>query len=109
MAKALPYRARTASGDVFEIEFPLHGDTVSPMRVSQLVTAILDAVERDIAVAGETSNGDVLQAVVMAAAIRSRMIHAPPTMTEKITRELLEVALDGASRAAHTAPTSGRA
>ena len=109
MAKTLPYRARTASGDVFEIEFPLHADTVSPMRVSQLVTAILDAIERDISIAGETSNGDVLQAVAMAAAVRSRMIHAPPAVTEKITRELLEAAVQGTARAAHSAPTSGRA
>ncbi|MCR9220595.1 MAG: hypothetical protein NXI21_10245 [Alphaproteobacteria bacterium] len=107
--KTLPYSARTASGDVYDVEFPLHADTVSPVRVGQLVSTILEAVERDMALAGETSNGDVLQAVAMAAAIRARMIHAPPAVTGAIARDLMEQALEAAERAAHRPAASGRA
>jgi hypothetical protein len=107
--KTMPYRAVTASGEQFDINFTLHPETVSPMRVTQLVTAILDAVERDIGLIGETSNGDVLQALAMATAIRSRMIHAPVPTTERITRTLIEEALQATGRAAHQAPTSGTA
>ena len=36
----LPYRAKTATGDSFDIDFPLHADTESAMRVSQLIDAL---------------------------------------------------------------------
>lgn len=107
--KTLPYSATTASGDRFAIDFPLHDQTVSPMRVEQMVTAILEAVQREIGVTGETSNGDVLQAMAMATAIRARMIHAPPEATERIARELLETALRATGEAAREAPPSGSA
>ena len=48
--KKLPYRARTATGDVFDFSFPLHDETGDAVRVEQLVTTLLDAVDRDIAV-----------------------------------------------------------
>lgn len=105
----LPYSTVTAGGDRFEIDFDLHPQTVSPMRVEQLVTTILRAIERDIGIAGETSNGDVLQAMAMATAIRARMIHAPPETTGRIARDLVEAALRSAGRAAHKTPPTGSA
>jgi hypothetical protein len=105
----LPFRAATAAGDVFDFEFPLHRETADPVRVGQLVSAILEAVDRDIGLIGETSNGDVLQAVAMALAIRARMIHAPQRTTETLTAELLASALHAAAEARRESPQSGHA
>ena len=107
--KKLPYRARTTSGDVFDIEFPLHGETGDTVRVGQLVTAVLKALDKDIALAGETSNGDVLQAMAMVLAIRARMIHAPQTLTERLSIDLVRTALDAVASSVHQNPQIGHA
>jgi len=64
--KILPYTVTTRTGDVFDIEFPLHNDTVDAVRVGQLVSSLLQAIERNFDVVGEMSNGDVLQALAVA-------------------------------------------
>ncbi len=107
--KKLPYRARTTTGDSFDIDFPLHGETLDAVRVGQLLSAVLDAIDKDIALAGETSNGDVLQAVAMAMAIRARMIHAPRTALETLSMQLLQTALAAAAEAARNTPQVGHA
>ena len=107
--KKLPYRARTTTGDTFDIEFPLHNETASPVRVAQLVSAILAAIDKDIAVAGEASNGDVLQAVAMAMAVRARMIHAPPATVEQLAGQLLRMALAAAADAPREGQPAGHA
>ena len=107
--KKLPYRARTTSGDVFDIEFPLHNETGDAVRVGQLVSKVLDALDKDIALAGETSNGDVLQAMAMVLAIRARMIHAPRTLTESLSIDLVRTALDAVASSVHQDPKIGHA
>lgn len=105
----MPYRAETATGDVFEIEFPLHEDTVSAVRVQQLVDLVLDAIDRDIAVVGETSNGDVLQAMAMALSVRGRMIHASPEVVQKLSADLVDTAIKAAAEADRQNPAVGHA
>ena len=107
--KKLPYRARTASGDTFDIEFPLHPETGDSVRVAQLVSLLLDALDRDIAVLGETSNGDVLQAMAMAMAIRAEMIYASSEITDRLSQELLRVALQAAANSKRESPQVGHA
>ncbi len=107
--KKLPFRAKTASGDVFDIEFPLHRETGDSVRVGQLVATVLAAIDRDIALVGETSNGDVLQAVAMALAVRARMIHAPSPATEALSFALLRTALAAAAEASRESPQIGHA
>ncbi len=107
--KKLPYRARTATGDSFEIDFPLHPETRDAVRVEQLLSTVLDAIDKDITLAGDTSNGDVLQAVAMAMAIRSRMIHAPEAAVERLSVQLLQTALAAAHEAVHHTPQVGHA
>lgn len=109
MPNHLPYTARTKTGDVFEISFPLHRETGSPMRVSQLLTVVLDTLDREIGLLGETSNGDVLQALAMATAIRAAMIHAPLPVTERLATDLLASALAGMGQAERRSPTAGHA
>lgn len=107
--KKLPFRAATASGDVFDIEFPLHGETADPVRVGQLVSALLNTVDRDVAIAGETSNGDVLQALAMALAVRARMVHAPSQTSGALAAQLLKTALAAAAEARRETPQIGHA
>lgn len=99
VARQLPYRIHTQTGEVIDFEFPLHAETGSAVRVAQLLSAVLETVDREIKVLGETSNGDILQALTMAVAARARMIHAPVEQTGGLARELLAEALSGAAAA----------
>ena len=92
MATHLPYQATTATGERFDISFPLHRDTASPVRVSQMVSAILETLDREVKLEA-TSNGDVLQALAMATAIRAAMIEAPKRITDNLTAELVVASL----------------
>ena len=107
--KHLPYTVNTATGDRFDVEFPLHPDTGSAVRVSQLVSVLLETVERDLAVAGETSNGDVLQAMAMALAVRARIIHAPPAASGALARELVDSSRVAMTRSERQRPPTGHA
>ncbi len=107
--KSLPYRATTGTGDQFDIEFMLHPDTDSVVRVNQIITLVLEAINRDVTSMGETSNGDVLQALAMALAIRARMIHAPHEAVADLTRNLVQSALDAVADAERKSPLIGHA
>jgi len=107
--RPLPYRVETATGDTLDITFPLHSDTASPVRVNQLLTAILDTIDQDIKMCGETGNGDVLQAAAMALAVRARMIHAPTNVTAELSSQLLGEALNAARVAERVEPQIGNA
>lgn len=105
----LPFRANTATGDSYDIEFPLHPETGDAVRVGQLVTELLSAIDKDIALSGEMSNGDVLQAAAMAMAIRTHMIHAPRNTSQRLAQELLQHALSAMAEAKHQGPQAGHA
>ena len=107
--KRLPYRARTAMGDTYDIDFPLHADTGDAVRVGQLASVLLDAIEKDIAIAGDISNGDVLQAMALAMAIRAGMIHAPSSVSSALAKQLLTTALEAMNRSTHRAAQAGHA
>ena len=107
--KKLPYRARTATGDTFDVEFPLHIETGDPVKVSQLISVLLEAIDGEMAITGETSNGDVLQAVAMTLAIRAGLIHAPLEASASLTKELVSTALDSIAEASIHRVQSGRA
>ena len=98
--KLLPYRATTRTGDTFEIDFPLHRDTVDPVRIWQPISDILKSIDRSLAIGDTTSNGDVLQAIAMAMAVRARAVHTPPETSARLAIDLLRTALDAAADAA---------
>lgn len=105
MAKSLPYRATTASGDVIDLEFALHPQTQSAVRVSQILTASLGAIDREVSLTGDTGNGDVLQALAMALAVRARMIPMSADTLDDLARSLVNTALDSArSASTHSTP-----
>jgi len=107
--KRLPYRAETATGETFDIEFPLHEHTIDAVRVSQLVSEVLEQIDRSIAVLGETGNGDVLQAMAMAMAVRAEMIYAPHETTSTLSLDLLRNALSATAEAKHSSDPVGHA
>ena len=109
MAKRLPYRVSTASGETIDIDFALHAQTVSPMDVGRLLSAVLETVDRELEIGGETGNGDVLQALAMALAVRAGMIRAPHAQTSELAGALLSDALAATGSAGRRRPPVGHA
>ena len=105
----MPFRATTATGNQFDFDFPLHPDTVDPVQVSNLLSAVLDGVDREIRLLGKVGNGDVLQAMAMALAVRTRMLGSSSEQLDGLVKGLLETALaasaePGASNLSPDAP-----
>lgn len=105
----LPYTATTETGTAIAADMPLHPATVSPVRVNQMLDALLGLVDREVKMDRETANGDVLQALAMAMAIRGTMIEAPKRVTDKLARDLLGTALSALDDAKTQQAPSGRA
>ncbi|MFK7915897.1 MAG: hypothetical protein AB8B93_18435 [Pseudomonadales bacterium] len=93
MSKTLPYCAKTARGNRFDFDFTLHPDTVSAVTVANLLDSTLAALDREISTLGEVGNGDVLQALAMALAVRTRMLPGNPTTLTNLSEGLLDSAL----------------
>jgi len=93
MAKKLPYRAVTASGNQFAFEFPLHPDTASSVHVHNLLDVLLGTLDRELRHIPGVSNGDVLQALAMLLAVRTRILPGQAQMLAGLSRELLDTAL----------------
>jgi hypothetical protein len=85
----LPFTAVTRSGTAYDVQFPLHPQTVSEQDVQELLSTVLDAVSARVEGA-RVSDGDVLQALVMVLAIRMRMVDAPLETCGRLVDELLE-------------------
>jgi len=97
--QTLKYTAVAASGRTFEMDFPLHPDTRSSADVSRMVTALLRAVNDSVEAGGEVSDGDVLQALAMAMAVRSRLIDVDPEVVQRLSHALLDTAFGAAEDA----------
>lgn len=100
MPKRLPYRATTTSGNQFDFEFPLHPETGSAVHVANLLDAVLATLDREIRQAGAMSNGDVLQAVAMALAVRTRILPGEPGQMGGLASGLLADALSATAQPA---------
>lgn len=93
MAQQLPYDVTTATGEKIAFTFPLHAETQSAMRVSQLLDSVLGVIDRELKVLGNTANGDVMQALAMALSVRTAMLHAPYAVGRQLATELAATAL----------------
>jgi hypothetical protein len=105
----LPYRYRSPTGDVISFDFPLHEQTGSPTRVHQLLDCILNALNHEVALLGDTQNGDLLQALAMALAVRTELIPADPELTHRLARDLAQQALNALPEARHERTQVGHA
>jgi hypothetical protein len=100
----LDYTAVTSSGRAFDMCFPLHPETTSRDQVAAMLTQTLasinDTVNDGAATdGGAVSDGDILQALAMAMAVRARMIDAPPATSLRLMHELLDSAYAAALQA----------
>ncbi|WP_018955005.1 hypothetical protein [Thioalkalivibrio sulfidiphilus] len=109
MPSKLPFHYTTPTGERFEVEFELHPDTVSAMRVSQLLERLMDTLDHEIGILGNTANGDVLQALTMALSLRAGMIHANPEVTGQLCKDLLDRALKSVDNSRRSHDLSGHA
>ena len=101
-AETLAYSAITRSGETLQFDFPLHPQTVSEREVARMVSAILEGLTRSIGTRNDISDGDVLQALAMAMAIRAEMVKAPQGAAQSLSRQLVETALTATDTAVRT-------
>ncbi len=89
--KVLPFTA-VQPGGARKISFPLHELTVNDRHVGGLLEALLDSITKEIQANQEVSDGDVLQAVCMALAIRMHLVEAPLDTVRAMVAATLEKA-----------------
>lgn len=99
MITRLPYTAITSAGDAYEVRFPLHPETRAPERISALLSSALEAISKDVESGTPVSDGDVLQALSMALAIRARLVDAAPGASLRLMYELVDSAFAAALEA----------
>ena len=104
----LPFTATTTSGDILEFELPLHPHTGSDEHVGMLLERILDRVSDVVDGPQQVSDGDVLQALSLAIAVRLRVAGLAPESARRLVEDLANLALDGADSATRVARTETR-
>ena len=101
----LPYKVTTANGKVYLVDFELHPETASAVHVNHLLTSILDSLDREIGVLGDAATGDVLQALAMAIATRTRIVPNQSAALDESVLKLVNQSLGAAFTASDdTAP-----
>lgn len=100
MAK-LPYRTISNSGEIIDVSFDLHDLTVAPKHVALLLSAVMSTLDREITPGQPIANGDVLQALAMALALRTEMLPSAPAVKLALAAELVEMALGALDGATH--------
>ena len=81
----------TSSGTSKEIEFPLHPETQSPDAISIMVTELLNTLSECVEKVENCKDGDILQALSMTLAIRSRMVDIDPKNSLRLLHQLIEM------------------
>ena len=94
--KRLQYTAVTSAGTAYDIHFPLHEQTRSEPAVADMLGAVLEGISGQVEARGDVSDGDVLQSLAMAMAIRARMVDAAPAASLRLMHELLDAAFAAA-------------
>jgi fructosamine-3-kinase len=80
------------TGSAREINFPLHQHTANVGHVGAMIESLLAGISREIRVRRNVSDGDVLQAMCMALAIRMHMVAAAPDTVRTMVAATLEQA-----------------
>ena len=88
----LQFVAVTSGGKAYDIEFSLHPETRSAQSVSDLVTRLLAVISEHAQSRDDVSDGDILQALAMTAAIRGRMVGGEPATLKDLTGQLYDEA-----------------
>ncbi len=94
--RTLAFTATTSSGEVLEFRLPLHAHTSSAEHVGALLEKILEHVSVLVEGPESISDGDVLQALTLAVAVRLRVAGVAPDTARQLLEDLANLALDGA-------------
>ena len=94
----LPYSITTDTFTKISFLFELSTDTKSPITVHQLLDQILAKISQETRIT-QISNGDIIQSLAMALAVRMKMISANDKVLEKIVIESVLKALKAAKNA----------
>ena len=73
----LAFTATTVSGEVLEFNLPLHHHTHRAEQVGKLIEAVLETVSQKVEGGERFSDGDVLQALTLAMAVRLKVAKMP--------------------------------
>ena len=104
----LPYSITTDTLTKISFLFELSEDTKSPIAVHQLLDLILLKITQETKL-NELANGDIIQALSMALAVRMKMVSADNEVLEKIVIESISKALNAAKNAEVNNISSGNA
>ncbi|MBF95626.1 MAG: hypothetical protein CFH34_00061 [Alphaproteobacteria bacterium MarineAlpha9_Bin4] len=104
----IPYSITTETLTKINFLFELSKDTRSPLTVHQLLDLILLRISQETKIS-EITNGDVLQALSMALAVRMKMVSADTAIVEKIVLESVLKALNAAKKAESITISPGNA
>jgi hypothetical protein len=101
MPATLPYRAVTTSGAVIECDFALHPETTSVTDIADMIGKVLGALDQRIEgrPGRPVANGDVLQALAIALALRAEMLPATHALKTDLVTDVVLRAM-GSSKAA---------
>ena len=94
----LPYSITTATLTNINFLFDLSEETTSPISVHQLLDLILTNINQETKITG-LSNGDVIQSLAMALAVRMKMVNADDKIVEKIVIDCVSKAINAAKKA----------
>lgn len=98
-AEILSFTATTSRGQVVEFQLPLHPHTSSREQVGSMLEGLLDAMTTLIDSHDGVSDGDLLQALALAMAVRMGVAGIGQDIGRTLLTELVEAALAGAATA----------
>ena len=96
--RKLPYSITTATLTKINFFFELSEDTKSPISVHQLFDLILTNINKETKITN-LSNGDIIQALAMALAVRMKMVAANEKVVEKIVIDCVSKAINASKKA----------
>ena len=94
--RSFSFTATTQSGRMMSFELPLHAQTASSENVARLLEGLLDALSDLIERSQGVSDGDVLQGLSLAMAVRLGVGGVMPQTAERLLEELSALAVQGA-------------
>ncbi|MEX6723623.1 hypothetical protein [Parapedomonas caeni] len=92
MAKRLAYTVGTEGGGRLSCAFPLDPRTRSPEQVGEVAVALVETLDHEARVSG-LANGDMLQALAIALALRVGMMEGDTDENTELADALVQEAL----------------
>ena len=94
----LPYKAITTSRKEVNFKFSLDENTNSPLVINEIINLLLSKISNEINIY-KPSNGDIIQSLAMALAVRMKMVNADEKIVEKIVIDCVSKAINAAKKA----------